>query len=120
MTQSPKTVTTSAIRHVVLDNLATLILFPNSLADRETYIERLQLSESQFQFLKDTPVESRVFLYKQGNDALLCKLDLSEMPEFIRILSGNTKSVKLLDALIKEVGDSPEVWVPEFIKRSAS
>jgi len=118
-TQSPKTVATSAISHVVLDNLATLILFPNAMADRETYIERLQLTESQFQFIKETPAESRIFLYKQGNDALLCKLDLSEMPEFIRILSGNTKSVQLLDALMIEVGDNPDIWVPEFMRRSA-
>ena len=89
------------------------------MADRETYIERLQLTEAQFQFIKETPAESRIFLYKQGNDALLCKLDLSEMPEFIRILSGNTKSVQLLDALMVEVGDNPDVWVPEFMRRSA-
>jgi len=120
MTQSPKTVTTSAIRHVVLDNLATMILFPNALADRETYIEQLRLSESQFQFLKETPPESRIFLYKQGNDALLCKLDLSELPDFIRILSGNTKSVKLLDEIMKKVGTDPDDWIPHFLARSAS
>ena len=120
MTQSPKTVTTSAIRYVVLDNLATLILFPNALADSDTYIEQLRLTETQFQFIKETPAASRIFLYKQANEALLCKLDLSEMPEFIRILSGNTKSVQLLDALIAEVGDSPDVWVPEFMRRSGS
>jgi len=120
MTQSPKTVTTSAIRHVVLDNLATMILFPNSLADRETYIEQLRLTESQFQFLKETPPESRIFLYKQGNDALLCKLDLSELPDFIRILSGNTKSVKLLDEVMQDVGTDPNDWIPHFLARSAA
>ena len=120
MTQSPKTVTTSAIRHVVLDNLATLILFPNSLADRETYIEQLKLTESQFQFIKETPPESRIFLYKQANDALLCKLDLSELPDLIRILSGNTKSVKLLDELMREVGTNPDDWLLPFLARSAS
>jgi type IV secretion system protein VirB4 len=119
MTQSPKTVTTSAIRHVVLDNLATMIVFPNHLADRETYIEHLKLTETQFQAIKDTAPESRIFLYKQDNEAMLCKLDLSDLSDVIRVLSGNVKSTQLLDSIMAEVGPHPDVWLPLFLERSA-
>lgn len=118
MTQSPKTVTTSAIRHVVLDNLATMIVFPNPLADRETYIEHLTLSETQFQAMKDNTPESRIFLYKQEQEAMLCKLDLSDQPDLIRVLSGNIKSNQLLDELMADVGPDPDHWLPLFLSRS--
>jgi type IV secretion system protein VirB4 len=118
MTQSPKTVTTSAIQHVVLDNLATMIVFPNPNADRETYIDHLKLTESQYQAIKDSPPESRIFLYKQDHEAILCKLNLSELSDCIRVLSGNAQSVKLLDQIIEEVGDNSNDWLPLFLKRS--
>jgi len=117
-TQSPKTIVDSPIKHIVLDNLATMIVFPNPLADRETYIDQLKLTESEYQAIQENSPESRIFLYKQDNEAMLCKLDLSNLSEYIRVLSGNTQSTKLLDRLIDEVGDNPDHWLPLFFKRS--
>ena len=118
MTQSAKMVTTSAISHMALDNLATMIVFPNSTADCDTYIGHLKLTESQYLVIKDNTPESRIFLYKQDNEAMLCKLDLSELESCIRVLSGNTESVKLLDEIMEEVGHNPDDWLPVFLARS--
>ena len=118
MTQSPKTVTTSAIQHVVLDNLATMIVFPNALAESDTYINHLKLTETQFQAIKDSTPESRIFLYKQENEAMLCRLDLSALSDLIRVLSGNVKSIQLLDSIMANVGTNPDVWLPIFLDRS--
>jgi type IV secretion system protein VirB4 len=118
-TQSPNTVTTSAIKHIVLDNLATMIVFPNPMADRETYREHLKLTESQYLSIKENTPESRIFLYKQDHEAMLCKLDLSELSDCIRVLSGNVQSVALLNQLIVEVGNTPADWLPLFLERSA-
>lgn len=117
-TQSPKTVTASPIKHIVLDNLATMVVFPNPLADRDTYIDQLNLTESQYQAIKDNTPESRIFLYKQDHEAMLCKLDLSGLSDYIRVLSGNTQSTKLLDDIINDVGDEPSNWLPVFFERS--
>ncbi|KTD20122.1 VirB4 family type IV secretion/conjugal transfer ATPase [Legionella londiniensis] len=117
-TQSPKTIVDSPIKHIVLDNLATMIVFPNPLADRETYIDQLKLTGSQYQAIQENTPESRIFLYKQDNEAMLCKLDLSGLSDYIRVLSGNTRSTKLLDELIDEVGNQPDKWLPLFFKRS--
>ncbi|PYB57865.1 VirB4 family type IV secretion/conjugal transfer ATPase, partial [Legionella pneumophila] len=114
----PKTITDSPIKHIVLDNLATLIAFPNPLADRETYMEHLKLTEAQFEAIKENTPESRIFLYKQDHEAFLCKLDLSGLSQYIRVLSANTQSVKLLDDIIQEVGHDPELWLPVFFERS--
>lgn len=117
-TQSPKTITDSPIKHIVLDNLATMIVFPNPLADRETYMEQLKLTESQYEAIKENTPESRIFLYKQDHEALLCKLDLSGLSDYIRVLSGNTKSVKLIDEIIQDTGNNPQKWLPVFFERS--
>ena len=118
-TQSPKTITSSPIKHIVLDNLATMIIFPNPLADRDTYIEHLKLTESQYLATQEAIPESRVFLYKQEHEALLCKLNLADVSDCIRVLSGNAKSVKLMDEIMEEVGQEPQVWLPLFLERSA-
>ncbi len=119
MTQSPKTVTTSAIKHIVLDNLATMLVFPNPLADEETYMNNLNLTLTQFQAIKDNTPESRIFLYKQEQEAMLCKLDLGGMNDLIRVLSGNIKSIRLCDSIRAEVGDDPNIWLPIFLDRSS-
>ena len=119
MTQSPETVTSSPIHHVVLNNLATLIAFPNPRADRKIYVDHLKLTETQYLAIQENTPTSRLFLYKQDHDAMLCKLDLSELSDCIRVLSGNIESVKLLDQLIKEVGSDPADWLPLFLNRSA-
>ena len=95
-----------------------MIVFPNALAESDTYINHLKLTETQFQAIKDSTAESRIFLYKQENEAMLCKLDLSALSDLIRVLSGNVKSVCLLDSIMAEVGSNPDVWLPIFLDRS--
>ncbi len=118
-TQSPQSIINSPIRHIVLDNLATLIVFPNPRAEKETYVDALKLTESEFEAIKESTPESRLFLYKQEHESMLCRLDLSELSNFIRILSGNTRSITLLDELMKELGSEPQAWLPAFFERSA-
>lgn len=120
MTQSPETILTSVIRATILNNLMTTIIFPNPQACHTTYTTHLKLSETQYQTLLTSPVESRLFLYKQKKEAILCKLDLSPLADEIRVLSGNAKSVRLLDALMAEVGCDPDKWLPLFLARSAA
>lgn len=119
-TQSAQTIVNSPIRHIVLDNLATLIVFPNPRAEREVYVDALKLTESEFEAVKETTPESRVFLYKQEHESILCRLDLSDLKEYIRVLSANTNSVKLLDELVATYGSNPKQWLPAFFERSAS
>lgn len=117
-TQSPKTITNSPIKHIVLDNLATMLVFPNPLADRETYVNELKLTESEYEAIKENPPESRIFLYKQNKEAMLCKLDLSALADYIRVLSANSKSVALLDEIIAKTVNNPNDWLPVFMQRS--
>lgn len=120
MTQSPQTIIESVISVTILNNVMTFILFPNPEACHITYTKHLKLSETQYHTILTTPPESRHFLYKQKNEVILCKLDLSALADEIRILSGNKQSVRLMDSIRAEVGENPEHWLPVFLERSAA
>lgn len=120
ITQSPETILTSAISRTIIDNVMTTIILPNSEASRTTYIEHLKLSETEFQAVLTNPASSRIFLYKQKNETILCRLDLSPLEEEIRVLSGNLASVQLMDDIRAEVGNEVEKWLPVFLARSAA
>lgn len=49
--------------------------------------------------------------------SVLCRFDLSSMPEYVAILSGTTKSVGLARRIRAEVGEDPAVWLPAFRAR---
>ncbi|HEM0351347.1 TPA: VirB4 family type IV secretion/conjugal transfer ATPase [Legionella pneumophila] len=119
MTQTPESVVQSSIANVILTNLATTVYFPNQAANADTYLNHLQLTPTEYDNIKGLTPESRLFLYKQGHESLLCKLDLSDLRDEIRVFSGNQKSVALCDAIIAEVGSKPEQWLPVFLERSA-
>lgn len=119
-TQSPNSVVHSAIRHVIMDNIATQIYFANPQAKSEDYIDGLKLTESEFDMIRKNTPDSRLFLLKQEHDSVICRLNLSTMPEVLSILSGNTKSVVLCDEARSLVGDDPQKWIPIFLKRVIS
>lgn len=121
MTQSPETILSSPIAPIILANVVTTIIFPNADGDSKTYKKGLGLSDSEFQIIKNSSPASRQFLYRQrGEHSILCRLDLSHLTEEIRVFSGNKRTVGILNELIKEKGKNPNLWLPEFYKRSAA
>lgn len=121
MTQSPETVLSSSIAPIIMANVVTTILFPNSDADSDTYKKGLGLSDSEFQIIRNSNPASRQFLYRQrGEQSILCRLDLSHLADEIRVFSGNKRTVQLLNEILKETGKNPNDWLPEFYKRSAA
>ena len=75
------------------------------------------LSEREYQLIKTTDPGSRYFLIKQGNDAVVAKVDLSGMSEIIDILSGRADTVIILDEIRKRYGDDPNIWIPKFSEK---
>ena len=119
MTQSPETVVQSSIAAIINTNLSTTIAFPNPSATAVVYKEGLSFSESEFQTIRDTNPQSRLFLYRQDqNQSMLCRLDLSGLVDEIRVFSANLASVALLDGILNEVGLDESIWLPIFLNRS--
>lgn len=100
---------------------ATKIFLPNAEARSRDYIDELGLTQSEFEFIRDTPPEQRTFLIRRGNESIKAKFDLTPLAQFIPVLSSNDKSVALMEEVIDEIGDSdPEAWVPEFMHRASA
>lgn len=113
-TQSPSSIVNSPINRVILDNVATQIFFMNPQANHEDYIKGFKLTDAEFETIKDGVPASRLFLYKQENESILCRLNLSHMQSELKVLSGNTASVIRLDNLINKYGSKPDGWLEKF------
>lgn len=53
-------------------------------------------------------------MIKQGNDSVIARLDLSAMPDLIKVLSANKASLDECAALREKYGDDPKHWLPIF------
>ncbi len=117
-TQSVEDASKSAISDTLVQQTATQIFLPNPKAT-EDYRKAFMLSEREFNLLKTTDPGSRFFLLKQGSDVVVARIDLSGMEDVITILSGRAETVAILDQVMQEVGDAPEIWMPIFLDRVA-
>lgn len=98
---------------------ATKIFLPNAEAKRADYVDALGLTIAEFEFVRDTPLESRTFLIRRGNESIRARFDLSELPEFIPVLSSNDIGVALMEQVMAELQTKdPERWVPVFMERA--
>ena len=113
-TQSAADIAQAKASHTLIEQSATNIHFPNPRADKESYIKRFGLSVKEFNFIKNTPPEKRTFLVKHGNDSVIARLDLSNMPDLVQVLSGRKETVEDCAALRERYGDEPENWLAKF------
>ena len=114
-TQSPADALRSDISHTIIEQCATKILLPNPAAQKEHYMDGLDLSEAEFRMIKtELTAESRRFLIKQGHNSVVAELDLGAMPNELAVLSGRASTVELVTRLREELGDDPDVWLPRF------
>ncbi|RWX61166.1 type VI secretion protein, partial [Mesorhizobium sp. M4B.F.Ca.ET.089.01.1.1] len=113
-TQSAADIAKARASHTLIEQSATNIHFPNPRADEESYITRFGLTVKEFNFIKNTPPEKRTFLIKHGNDSVIARLDLSSMPDMVKVLSGRKKTIEECAALREQYGDEPERWLAQF------
>lgn len=120
-TQSPADALRSKIAHTVIEQTATFIYLPNPQAKETDYTEGFNLTDREYQIIKTLPETSRQFLVKQGQNAVICELDLQGFEDELAVLSGTTANINLAESIIKKVGNDPAVWLPHFYEhRSAS
>ncbi len=101
-----------ATRQRIADSGVSIWLKP----DFEVLMRRVR-KRSNRPLLKTTDPGTRYFLVKQGKDIVIARIDLSGMDDIIHILSGRAETVAILDEVRAEVGDDPEIWIPEFVRR---
>ncbi len=111
-TQSARDALESRISTALVEQTATMIFMPNSRARAEDYCDGFGLTEHEFALIRSLPAHSRCFLVRQPDASVVVRLDLSNAPEVLTILSGREASVRKLDKLRAELGDEPADWYP--------
>ena len=115
-TQSPRDVLNSPIAHSIIEQCPTQILMPNGRADPADYIDGLKLTGPEFKAVREDLAQGgRRFLLKQGNVSVACELDLSGMDDFVAVLSGRERTLRLMERLIAQHGPAPDAWLPFFM-----
>ncbi|SDR63678.1 type IV secretion system protein VirB4, partial [Rhizobiales bacterium GAS113] len=113
-TQSAKDIVEARIAHTLLEQTSTNIFFPNPKADFASYREAFKLSAREFRWVLETPPAARQFLIKHGSDSVVATLDLGDMPEFVKVLSGRVETVEECARARAKHGDNPAAWLPAF------
>ncbi len=113
--QSPSDALAHPISRTLIEQVATMLLFPNPGADRVEYTEGLGLSEREFNLIKtDIPEGSGMFLLKQGHHSVVVKLPLEGFDDELAVLSARTSNIALMEKLIAQHGAAPQLWLPHF------
>jgi type IV secretion system protein VirB4 len=113
---SPGDAINHPISRTLIEQVATLFLFPNPGARRKDYVDGLGLSEREFEIIKtDMPEGSGMFLFKQGHHSIVLKLPLDGMDDDLAVLSARTSNLALMDRLIGQYGEDVDSWYPHFV-----
>jgi type IV secretion/conjugal transfer VirB4 family ATPase len=111
-TQSPSDVLSSPISRAIIEQCATDIYLPNPKADRDEYVTGFKITDREFEMIKHFPEDSRLMLIKQGHKTAVARLDLKGFNDELVVLSGSADNVALLDDIMREVGEDPDIWLP--------
>jgi len=117
-TQSAADALDSKISTALVEQTATMIFMPNSRARAEEYCGGFGLTEHELALIRSLPAHSRCFLVRQPDASVVVRLDLSNAPEVLTILSGREGSVRKLDMLRDSLGDDPADWYPALTGRA--
>jgi type IV secretion system protein VirB4 len=115
-TQSPSDALASSISRTIIEQTPTKILFPNSDANAEEYMEGFGLTEREFRLIKEQlEPGSRCFLVKQGHASVVCQLDLKGFDDELQVISGRAGAVERMNRLLSQFGSDPALWLPPFL-----
>ena len=94
----------------------------NDKADRRDYVDNLDFSQSEFEFIeRAVPEDYKVLIKKGSGISVRASFDMSDMPDLVAVLSSNDKSVELMNRVRAELGTTdPSRWVPVFMARALS
>jgi len=116
-TQSAGDVLDSPISRTIVEQTPTKVFFPNANAVASEYIQGLGLTAREFRLIKyQLSPASRRFLVKQGEQSIVCQLDLHGMDGELQVLSGRAQTLDCMSRVIAAEGGDPERWLPVFMR----
>lgn len=117
-TQSARDALDSRIAREIIEQAATQIFMINPKATAEDYVDGFGLTAHELDLIRSLPDSAHCFLIKHGNESVVARLDLSGERDLLTILSGRERTVRLLDQLRQEKGDSPAAWLQPLLEQA--
>ena len=116
--QMPEHILESPLGPSIVAQCQTKIMYPSPTADRAVYIDGLKCTEGEYRAVReDMLIGKRRFLLKREQGSVICEFDLGAMRDYIAVLSGRANTVRFAEKLRKQLGDEPNRWLPEFMRR---
>jgi type IV secretion system protein VirB4 len=115
ITQSPSDALRSTVARTVVEQTPTKIVLPNNEADRKDYVEGFGLTAGMFDAFTELSPESRRFLVKQGQNGVICELDLSALTQDLAVLTATPERVRLHRGIRSVHGTDPAAWLPVYL-----
>lgn len=99
-TQSVEDFAKSDIATAILEQSATILILSNPKAKREDYVEKLAMSEIEYQFAKTTIPSQYKFLIKKAEERAIATIDLSCIgKDFLKIISTGSAYVDEIEKI---------------------
>ncbi len=115
-TQQPEHVLESKLGASLVAQCMTKILYPSPTADRAAYVDGLKCTEGEFKAVReDMAIGRRKFLLKRESGSVICEFDLSDLREYVAVLSGRANTVRFAEKLRHELGEEPSAWLDHFM-----
>ena len=115
-TQSASDALESKIASAIVEQAGTQIFMANASAQAADYIDGFGLTPHEYELVRTIPETARAFLVKHGADSVVVRLNLASEPDLLTVLSGRERTVRLLDTIRDDVGDSPDAWLPRLLE----
>ncbi|MGE3280023.1 MAG: type IV secretion system protein VirB4 [Alphaproteobacteria bacterium] len=118
-TQQPEHILDHPTGPSLIGQCKTRVLFRNPDARPGPYRQGLGCTEREFQAVtQDMMAGPHSVLIKREDRSVLCRFDLSGLPQHLPVLSGTERSVRLLREVIAHTGrEEASAWLDEFRRR---
>ncbi|SMG61567.1 VirB4 family type IV secretion/conjugal transfer ATPase [Paraburkholderia susongensis] len=116
VSQQPEQAMKSNIFPQIRSLTATKIFLPDPEGKLDVYRE-VNMTEKEFREFAKLSKSSRTFLVKQSNQSAFAKMDLYGFDDEIVVLSGNPENVALMEKIIGETSEDPDIWLPILQER---
>lgn len=102
-TQSVEDFLRLPIAKTLIEQSATKVFLPNPLAKQDDYVNGLNLSQEEYEIIRDFQPVKRQFLVKRQDEKVICTLDLSSLgKENLMILSTGAAYIDTIEIIFND------------------
>jgi type IV secretion system protein VirB4 len=118
--QEPEHIINSTIGSDLANQAQTMWVYPARDANEDEY-ERLGFTAAMYRAITETmpTLPYRSVLLKRNTGSAILRTELTDMQAEIDVLSGREETVRMIPSIRAQVGDEPEAFTAEFIRRCA-